>query len=258
MLDEKQTQEEINWDEVNNPPEKTYDLFGKIEIKFWIGAFEKGTRGSVPYDPARHDKSHVAIDIYIQPLAEIDVKYPRSLEFHDTAWSKPWTKIIIPSLKALSINDAREINDRWARVGKAPDGNSYQRKDKTTGNLMNKPDGSPDIVETTCFKFVQFFASEDECRAAYLAAGGSPANDNGHNIPEAVVNTEDTERATAYQFLKVIVGNAVRDVDNWQTATQAVAKALVQYPTVSKFFNADSTETANLITEVNPGYFRSR
>ena len=246
---ENTMQDEINWDEVNNPPEKSYDLFGKVEIKFWRGAFQKGTRGSVPFNPAVHQKSHIAIDIYIQPLAEIDVKYPKSLEFHDVSWSRSWAKIIIPSLKALGINDAREINDRWVRIAKVPDGGSYQRKD-ANGNLIYKPDGSPDMVETTTFNFVALYADEDACRAAYLAAGGKAdgnANGNGHNVP---LTNNDTEKQTAYQFLKVIVGNVARGKETFAEAQEAVGAILGQYPTVSKFYLANSVETGELITEV--------
>jgi hypothetical protein len=49
----------------------------------------------------------------------------------------------------------------------------------------------------------------------------------------------------------VIVGNATRGLDNWQTAKEAVAKALEQYPTVAKFFTADSVETSQLMSESN-------
>lgn len=249
MFDE--TKEVDLYDEASNPPEKTYDLFGKVEVNVWECAFEKGTRGGVAYDPAKHQKRHIMVDMYIQPLAEIDVKYPKSLEFHDVTWSHPYG-IVWGSLKALGINNLREVNGQWARVAKVPDGNSYQRKD-AGGNLMFKPDGSPDMVETTCFKFVQLFVDEGACRAAYIAAGGKSANDNGtngHNNPAPITN-DDTERQTAYQFLKVIVSNAVRGLGDWQQAKDAVALALNQYPTVTKFFSADSVETGQLMTEAN-------
>ena len=248
---ENTMQDEINWDEVNNPPEKTYDLFGKIEIKFWKGAFQKGTRGSVPFNPAIHEKSHIAIDIYVQPLPEINIKYPRSLEFHGTNWEPAWAKIIIPSLKALGINDAREINDRWVRIAKVPDGGSYQRKD-ANGNLMVKPDGSPDMVETTTFKFIRLFAGEDECRAEYLAVNpNASVNGNGHTAQAGVqpANGTDPAKQTAYEFLKVIVSNAARGKATYAEALEAVKLALPQYPTVTPFYNADSVETGELITE---------
>lgn len=248
MLD--QTQEYDPLDAASNPPERTYDLFGKLEVNAWPCAFQKGTRGGVPYDPAVHKQRFTMVDMYIQPLAEIDVKYPKSLELHEPAEFATWAKIVWPSIKALGISNLREIKDRWVRVAKVPDGNSYQRKDPS-GNLMFNQDGSPVMVETTTFKFVQLFADENECRAAYLAAGGtSNANGNGQKPAEPVASG-NAEKDTAYQFLKVIVANAVRGLTDWQQAKDAVALALNQYPTVSKFFNADSVETGQLMSEAN-------
>lgn len=247
MLDQKtQEQEETDlWNEANNPPEKTYDLFGKVELKIFKGAYQKGTRGAVPFNPAVHDKATTIVKIYIQPLAEMDVKYLWMLEDETAVWAE-WAKITFPSIKALGINDGREINDRWARIARVPNGRKYDKIDKATGQATGEQG------DKTTFKFVEFFADESACRAAYLAAGGASGSNgaSGHNVP-AQVGTEDAERATAYQFLKVIVGNAVRGVDNWQTAKETVTQALAQYPTVAKFFTVDSVETGQLMTEAN-------
>ncbi len=247
MLD--QTKEVDLFDEASNPPEKTYDLFGKVEIKVWECALEKGVRGGVPYDPAKHQRRHLMVDIFIQPLAEIDVKYPKSLEFHDVTWSNPYAKILWPSIKALGIVNLREINDRWVRVTHVPDGGSYQRKD-TSGNLMTNSDGSPVMVETTTFKFVALFIDEDACRVAYQAAGGTPANANGNGQTSIATPDNNAEKATAYQFLKVIVANAAKGKETFNEAQEAVGLALQQYPTVSKFYLANSVETGELITQV--------
>jgi hypothetical protein len=239
-----QTKEYDPFDEATNPPEQTYDLFGKIEISAWACAFQKGVKGGVPYDPAVHEKRHTMIDIFIQPLPEINVKYPKTLEFHDVTWSVSWAKFTLPSIKALGIDNVKEINGKWARVARVPNGKQYAAKD-TNGN----PTG--EMRDETTFKFIAFFADEDACRAAYLAAGGqTSANGNGHNIPTTEpITQENAERATAEAFLKVIVTNAARGASDYATAKEAVGKALAQYPTVAKFFNADSLETGALITE---------
>jgi len=240
MLD--QTKEYDPFDEANNPPEKTFDLFGKVELNAWACAFQKGVKGGVPFDPAIHQKRHTMVDIFIQPLPEMNVKYPKSLEFHDVTWSLAWTKFVLPSLKALGIDNVREVNDKWARIARVPTGETYPKKD-----AQGNPTG--EMAEITTFKFIAFYATEDECRAAYLAAGGTPSN--GHNAPQPVapVTNEDTERATAYQFLKVIVANAARGKATFAEAQEAVGLALQQYPTVAKFYLANSVETGELITE---------
>lgn len=239
MLDEKQTTQDENelWNEANNPPEKTYDLFAQVvDMTIFKGAYQSGMRGAVPFDPNVHPKAHTIVKFYIQPLPEINVKYQEQLNYESPVWGD-WEKTTFPSIKALGIGDAREISNRWFRFERVGNGKTYTKSDGTTG-------------EEKTWKVVAHFANEDEARAAYIAAGGKSdlANGNGHNVP---VTNEDAERATAFQFLKVIVQNAVRGHTDWNEAKAAVAKALEQYPTVTKFFNADNDETAQLMSEAN-------
>lgn len=241
------------FDAASNPPERTYDLFGKVEISAWACALVKG-QGKVAHDPAVHSQRFTAIDIFIQPLPEIDVKYPRSLEVHEIAEFAPWAKIVLPSIKALGISNVREINGKWARVARVPNGKQYEKKDKLTGQ------GTGEMADELTFKFVQFFDTEDACRAAYVAAGGAPgsgSNGNG-NVPIDIgnkvpheVDIETAERATAKAFLKVIVTNAVRDQTDWNQAKTLVAEAIAKYPPVAKYFNADSQETIELMSAAN-------
>lgn len=239
-----ETKEFDPFESASDPAVQTWDLFGKVEISAWACALVKGT-GKVPFDPSTHERRFTAIDVFIQPLPEMDVKYPKSLEDHWIAEFAEWAKITLPSIKALGIDNVREINGRWARVARVPSGKQYQKKDQD-GNLMTDENSKPVMRDETTFKFVALFTSEDECRAAYLAAGGAPAN-NGHNVP--VQTSENAEMSTAYAFLKVIVTNAARGQTTWADAKAAVAQALTQYPTVAKFYTADSVETSALITE---------
>ena len=239
-----QTTEVDPFDTASNPPTQTYDLFGKVEISAWACALVKG-QGKVPHDPQLHDKRLTAIDIFVQPLPEIDVKYPRSLEIHPIAEFGEWPKITLPSIKALGIDNVRDVNGKWARIARVPTGKKYPKKD-----AQGNPTGEEG--EETTFKFVAFFDDEDACRTAYIAAGGQSANgngSNGHNHPEPMT-TDDAEKATAYAFLKVIVANAAKGKTTWDEAKTAVGQALAQYPTVAKFYTADSVETGGLITEV--------
>src|SRR5689334_525545 len=112
----------------SNPPTQTYDLFGKVEISAWACALVKG-QGKVAYDPNVHEKRFTAVDIYVQPLPEIDVKYPKSLEDHPVAESKEWASITLASIKALGVNNVREVNGRYARIARVPNGKQYEKKD---------------------------------------------------------------------------------------------------------------------------------
>ena len=233
------------FDSASNPTQQTYDLFGRIDINAYAGALVKG-QGRVPYDPNNpNHKRLTMIDIFIQPLPEIDVKYPKTLECHWVAEFPEWAKITLPSIKALGIDNVREINGRWARVARVPNGKKYPAKD-----AQGNPTG--EMKDETTFKFVAFFADEDACRSAYVAAGGASNNgSNGHNVP-VEIGTEDAEKLTAYQFLKVIVQNAAKGKDLGE-AQAATEQAITQYPTVAKFFTVASPETQTLIVQLcNP------
>lgn len=241
MLAEETTKDFDPFESANDPKVPTYDLFGRVEINAWACHLQKG-QGKIPYDPNNPDhKRLTAIDVFIEPLPEIDVKYPKTLECHWVAEFPEWAKITLPSIKALGIDNVREINGKWARVARVPNGKRYEKKD-----AQGNPTG--EMRDETTFKFAAFYADEDACRAAYIAAGGQPGNgSNGHNVP-LEIGTEDAEKATALAFLKVIVQNAAKGklIDE---AKDAVGVALIQYPTVSKFFTVDSPETQELINQ---------
>lgn len=235
-----ETEEFDPYASASDPVVQNFDLFGQVEINAWACALVKGT-GKVPFDPTNpNHKRFTAIDVFIQPLLEIDVKYPKSLECHWLAEFAEWAKITLPSIKAAGIANVREINGKWARVARVPNGKKYEKKDKATG----QPTG--EFADETTFKFVAIYDTEDACRAAYLANGGTPSN--GHVAAE-IVTSLNNEKDTNFAFLKVIVSNAARGKTDLGEAKDAVGVALLQYPTVAKYFTVDSDETIALINE---------
>jgi hypothetical protein len=246
MIQDPQTTEFDPYASASDPTVQTYDLFGQIEINAWAGALVKG-QGRIPFDPTNpNHKRLTIIDVFVQPLAEIDIKYPKTLECHWVAEFPEWAKITLPSIKALGVDNVREINGKWARVARVPNGKQYEKKD-----AQGNPTG--EMRDETTFKFISFFADEDACRSAYLAAGGQVGvnGNNGNNVP---VTVEEGEKATALAFLKVIVQNAAKgkDLGDAQTATET---AIAQYPTVAKFFGLQSEETQVLIAQFcNPPF----
>ena len=250
----QETKEFDPFAEAMNPKQRSFDLWGKVELSAWVGALVVG-QGRVPFN--KDDPTHsplTMIDIYIQPLMEIDVKYPKTLEDHTIGEFLPWINITLPSIKetfkALTgheIGTAREVNGLYAHIKRIKTGEKYDKKDRTTG----QPTGEK--AEKTTFKFIALFSDENACRADYIAVNGEPApKGNGHNVPttDPIVAPEDAERTTAYAFLKAIVTNAAKGKAAWNEAKESVALALTQYPTVAKYYTADSIETGQLITEV--------
>lgn len=240
MLDQAQTQEQDLSNDFNNPPEKTYDLFGQlVDLETFKGAYQKGTRGAVPFDPNVHQKAQSIIRFYIQPLPEINVTYLDQLNYESTNWAD-WAKVTWPSLKDLGFVDYHEIKDRWFRFSRVPNGKTYTKSDGSTG-------------EEKTWKMVVVFANEDECRKAYVAAGGKSdfANGNGHN---ATAVEESTDKKNARVFLEAIIKNVSHGKTTFAEVQEAV-KAHTAYkadtaPYIARHYPIDSIETMTLITEI--------
>ncbi len=137
-----------------------YDLYGMVEISAYACHLQKGV-GKVPFDPTNPDhKRMTAIQVFIQPLPEIEVKYPKTLEMDWIGEFPTWAKITLPSIKAAGFENVREINGKYARVTRVDSlDKPYDKKDKD-GN----PTGEKGVKKT--FKFVEFYDTEDACRAA--------------------------------------------------------------------------------------------
>lgn len=220
----------------NAPVLPTYDLWGMVEISAFACQLRTGV-GKEPFDPNSGLKRFTAIDVYIQSLPEIDVKYPKTLECHWLAESKEWANISLPSIKAAGIDNVREVNGKYARVQRVPSGKTYEKKD-TSGN----PTGEKRDEMT--FKFLEFFNSEDECRKAYIAAGGvaAPVSTNA-TIPSAT----DAQKAISLKFLETIITNVLSSNPADKRAAVDNAIKTCGYPPIASVFTVDSPEVAALI-----------
>lgn len=224
------------WEAAENPQVRVgnSDYFGQIKLDMYFAVLVKGT-GKIPFDPNSHslDQRVTAIDMAIFPLAEMNISFDVSRNL--IAESREWASIVLPSIKALNTSP-RELNNKWCHIRRKETGNTY------TSKRDNKQ-----YPETT-FEFVQMFADEAACRAAYQAhAGGSapvqqpaaaPVNGNGNK-----------EKETALKFLTVIVENAARGQADLSVIQNTVAANISNMPMVAKHFTAQSPETMNLIAE---------
>lgn len=230
------------FDAATNPPERTFDLFGKVEISAWACALD---HGKVAYDPTNpNHKRLTEVDIFIQALPEITVKYPKQWEGHYIAEFPTWASVVLPSIKSAGYANVREINNLYARVALVPSKDKpFPRKD-AAGNPTTE------MITPKCMKFVQFFATEDECRAAAIAAHAF--DPDKANVPQPVPATDptDAQKNTALQFLKVIVQNGSTG-KKLEDARRAVSDLLTtQYhDTVGKYFTVDSPETVALMAQ---------
>lgn len=243
------------WERAENPQTRSSEFWGQVEISLYNAVLVKGV-GKAPFDPQQHKPEQMVtgIDIHIAPLAEQNVSFQVSRSM--IAESKEWASLVLPSIKALGLS-VRELNGKWARVGQKGTGSNYTNQNGETR-------------ERTTFEFIKVFATEDECRADFLAnghpmpdldtntngtyGGNGNANANGAggtngNTPAQAAPPNNTERETALKFLRVIVENAARGQSDLTVVRNTVAAQTATMPLVSKYFTVDSPETMNLIAE---------
>jgi len=246
------------WERAENPQTRSSEFWGQVEISLYNAVLVKGV-GKAPFDPQQHKPEQMVtgIDIHIAPLAEQNVSFQVSRSM--IAESKEWASLVLPSIKALGLS-VRELNGKWARVGQKGTGSNYTNQ-------------SGETRERTTFEFIKVFATEDECRADFLAnghpmpdleqtgangstntnangtyGGASGGTSGGHAPAQAqAAPPNNTERETALKFLRVIVENAARGQSDLTVVRNTVAAQIATMPLVSKYFTVDSPETMNLI-----------
>ena len=189
-------QQDDPFDSATNATLAPRAYYGQIDIDAWYCALVKG-QGKVPYDAAVHERKSTAITILVTPLAEQKVTFTLKREM--IAESREWAGIVWPSVKALGITSARDLNDKWAKVIQAPTGRKYRSKDG-------------EEREASTFKFLAIYPDETACRAAFYAetpatpddaadqVGPIPGFDDGTTAP-----AQDKERETATKFLEVMI-----------------------------------------------------
>lgn len=233
-----------------NPQVKQPTFYGQAKLDAWHCVLpKKGTGGQKqPFDPAIHrpEQRVTALDLSMQPLAEHNTQYPH--ERNMLAEGKEWASFTWPSARTVGLTDARQINGGWFKYTFAPTGEKYAKKDRQTG----QPTG--EMVEKTALKFLEYYADEDKCRAAYQAENVSdsePIINGAVNLSAQALPDPEKEKQTALAFLKVIVPNAARGKDA-VNAYQAVSEQIAAYPVVAAHFNMDSPETQEILNGLYP------
>lgn len=226
------------WDDAENPKVREYkqEYWGKVEASSWHCVLEKGL-GRVPFDPQKHseDQKRTAVDILLTPIQKMNLDFDINRSM--LAESREWSQIVLPSIRSLGISP-REINGKWAMVELVP----------ITGK-----DGKPEtyldvngvVKERKTIKFLKIFNSEAECVNDYTSGNNGNSDNNTSDIkPES-----NTEKNTAYQFLKIFVQNVCRQQNDIEVIRQTLALNIAQQPLISKYFTVDSPETVELITQ---------
>jgi hypothetical protein len=231
------------FDAATNAKAPSAEYFGEIVLDAWSCVLEKGV-GKRPFDAMSDDPSRrsTAVDIFILPIADANVRF--NIERKLIAESKAWTNITWPSLQKLGLVNAREAKGRYCKVKLAPTGRTWDKKDQS-GTLTGEKG------EETTFEFLELFADEAACIAAYHGRNGvAPV---APVAPAAAVASsdpaEDPAKKTALTFAKAIVTNLARAEKDMFILQGKIAEKIAAMPMISQFYTADSPEIVQLIAE---------
>lgn len=227
------------WDVAMDPPKPVYENYGQMKVNAWFCALIKG-QGKVAWDPNSLDpntgnppRRYTAIDMSLEALADQPIQIDRTMlaEFGE------WPEIVLPSLKNIGITSLQALNNQWVRCEMVPTGRTYE-KDGETKNA-------------TTFKFLQIFANEAECRAAWTASRNGSGQPAPQQQPATTSNNGNgNERETALKFLKPYVQNACNQASgDLVKAQQVLAPMLAAQKLLAKYFTVDSPEVMQLLAE---------
>jgi len=188
-----------------------------------------------PDNPNEHaqgaDPMDAATNAQMTPLA--DLKLTFNQERHMIAESKEWIEIVWASLKACGATHARNVHGMWCKVVQVPSGRKYTDKNGET-------------KESTTLKFLELYPDEIACRDAYWKARGAAADNGIEDIEDhpvagasAPVDVDAKERATAQQFLRVMIAQLGYKQD-------AIAAWVATVPMVAKYFGDPQVLTAEI------------
>lgn len=224
------------WDKANEVSEESVkaglsnDFWGQVRLDLWECALVPGV-GKVPFDPNQHKRMSIAIDLFVDPLADTGLQW--SLERHLVEFEPDWYRFTLPSMKDCEggVSHISAVPGKWARVTQVETGEEYTDK---SGNQRKK----------RAIKFLKLFENEEACRLDYLTSERSGAQ------AQPVEQSEDEQaRETGLSFLKVIVANACNGQGDLNTIRGTIQANISLYPVVSKYFTVDSPETVELIAK---------
>lgn len=238
------------WDEANNATPPVYEFFGRVQFSPWNAFFpgkdeNGGSQKPVVFNPQVHDikKMSTIIDAVIIPISQQNIT--KEVKQNFTSFSSDWTRIVLPSIKALpGITGIRDLHDKYVRVQSVP--GKRKRLDKDTG------EDTGEFWST--WKFVEVFANEAACVAAYEGAGYSSATEPepiANAAPVNAVPANDPGYQTALSFAAVVVKSTSngKSAADFETIKTEVANKITGMPQINKYLTGDSPEVLNLIMD---------
>ena len=222
------------WDSANSAEVAPKTYFGQIFTDAFYCVLQKGI-GKVVFDPAQHSEDRKLSCIKIDGNCARADGSTYTINRELIAEFRDWAGIVLPSLKVCGVHP-RDLNEKWGSWEMVKTGRTWT--DRTSGETK----------EGTTFKFLAFFDSEEECRAAEQAHYNRPAPeaegddlDDTHPMPEEAP-ANDAQRGVAEKFLPALWKSAAGDVSKF-------GELIAGNPLTSKFFDLNSPEVAAIVAE---------
>ncbi len=228
------------WDSAASATVAPRAYFGQVFTDAFFCVLEKGV-GKVVFDKSQHDEDRKLTCINIDGQVTRANGDTYAIHREVIAEFRDWAGIVLPSLKVAGVHP-RDLNEKWAKWEMVETGRTWT--DRSTGETK----------KGTTFKFLEFFDSQEACRAAEQAHyGRGPAEEEGldesHPMPEensgddgARGGGRDAQREVAAKFLPAL----------WKTAGGDVTKfseLIAGNPLTSKYFDLNSAEVAAIVAE---------
>lgn len=219
----------------------TYATWGECNLSMYEAVWQKGASAPEAFDANIHKASDkfIRAEISIIPLAEMEARFATEWKGNVTGWNnKEWATVILPSLRDAGIN-LRELNGKFVKVVRKPNGKFYEKKVAGVGTGEKK--------ELSDFLFVQMFANEDACRADFLAGKGdtAPATESVHQAAAAGVNND-----LILKFTDAIVKKAAKDSGkDFALTVELVGQAIAKNAMLSGKITADSEAVLDMIAQ---------
>jgi hypothetical protein len=221
------------YDEAINAKARDFEVFGQVRVDAHYLFFPGNKQKPVVFDPAVHpqDKRALEVELRLIPIAEQNINWDEYQKM--LAFPADWTKIVLPSIKAIGIDDLRALNNKWVRVAKVP--GNRKRLDKNTQEETGE--------FWTTYKFMELYPSEDACKAAF--GGHTPSDTEDKPVPQS--NNET--KAAALTFLKVFVSQAAKHLTDRAEIEKQVAADIANNSLISPLFTVQSPEVQAAINE---------
>lgn len=224
------------WLEADNAKPPVYTHFGKISIEAEFVFWAKGVRldQCPPFDAEAHDatKKTTRIRMSAEPLPGHTNKYPHERVI--PSFSKEWTFVTLPSIKALGVS-AQDIDGKYAKYVFTP-ARKYTNKQGEEKNA-------------TAFELLELFDSAEAAQTAADELFGTTyesGSDIGASIPgfeddpEPVNGKTDAAKDVAAQFIPILWASAGGDLGK-------MAELMASNPVVAEHFDVTSPEVVAVI-----------